>query len=274
MSGEQMAVDAQSGDVLKSWAASCTRGGRPALRDALAFGSDVGTLLHALKRVMISNMNWKELRDSGIGPRVVILRGHPNSSVSRIAAFMVDAWKRARADKSTVAPVDTRMRARDMLERALQLEPDPPLDSGVEFCWDPTTAAREIECKLTEMHGTTGTAYRAHVRQICLNFVNVDSTLRRDLLVCESSPARVCEMLSWAMAPTWRRKQILQAELTALAKAEETKMFDYSGDGMFPCRNRQCRSARTLVTQLQTRSGDEGMTVFVTCIDCKRRYKL
>ena len=44
-------------------------------------------------------------------------------------------------------------------------------------------------------------------------------------------------------------------------------------EGEFQCRNRECMSKKTMYYQLQTRSQDEGMTTFVFCTICKKKYK-
>ena len=36
---------------------------------------------------------------------------------------------------------------------------------------------------------------------------------------------------------------------------------------------RKCKSTKCTYTQVQTRSADESMTIFVTCLDCKSRWK-
>ncbi len=45
--------------------------------------------------------------------------------------------------------------------------------------------------------------------------------------------------------------------------------------GVYPCRNRKCRSSKTKETTIkmvQKRSSDEGMSVIVTCRVCKKEY--
>lgn len=41
----------------------------------------------------------------------------------------------------------------------------------------------------------------------------------------------------------------------------------------FVCRNKKCRSKKCFMTQSQDRSGDEGMTTYITCIKCGVRYR-
>lgn len=44
-------------------------------------------------------------------------------------------------------------------------------------------------------------------------------------------------------------------------------------EGVLECRNPKCKSKRCYYYQLQTRSGDEGITTFVICSKCNSRYK-
>ena len=41
----------------------------------------------------------------------------------------------------------------------------------------------------------------------------------------------------------------------------------------FPCRNKKCKSDKCYFYTEQTRSADEGSTVFIICIKCNSRYK-
>lgn len=68
----------------------------------------------------------------------------------------------------------------------------------------------------------------------------------------------------WDTLARERREKELKMDLIH-GRLEE----DYTG--MFPCV--KCKSKRTTHYQLQTRSADEPMTTFVTCLDCDKRWK-
>ena len=55
-------------------------------------------------------------------------------------------------------------------------------------------------------------------------------------------------------------------------KEEEVVSIDNVADGVFKCR--KCGSRKTTYYSLQTRSADEPMTNFITCINCKNRWKM
>lgn len=55
-------------------------------------------------------------------------------------------------------------------------------------------------------------------------------------------------------------------------KIEEAKMkMDEDYEGMFKCG--KCKSKKTTYYQMQTRSADEPMTAYVTCLECNAKWK-
>lgn len=77
-----------------------------------------------------------------------------------------------------------------------------------------------------------------------------------------------------------KNKDILPKDI-AFLKSEELDpekwkpvefVDDNVEDGIFQCR--KCKSRKTTYYSLQTRSADEPMTNFITCIECKNRWKM
>ena len=56
------------------------------------------------------------------------------------------------------------------------------------------------------------------------------------------------------------------------SNSNETCNEDNVKDGIFQCR--KCGSKKTTYYSLQTRSADEPMTNFITCVVCKNRWKM
>ena len=65
-----------------------------------------------------------------------------------------------------------------------------------------------------------------------------------------------------------KERRMAEEHRRALAEAMEE---DNSYDGMFKCG--KCKGTRTTYYQMQTRSADEPMTCFITCLKCQNRWK-
>jgi Transcription factor S-II (TFIIS) len=72
----------------------------------------------------------------------------------------------------------------------------------------------------------------------------------------------------WPGGPT--ATVIQKHKLRDLAR-EEAKKNEADYEGIFVCR--KCKSKKTHYYQLQTRSADEPMTTYVTCLDCGTKWK-
>ena len=70
--------------------------------------------------------------------------------------------------------------------------------------------------------------------------------------------------------------KLTEYDLVKLDKTSHTTEIDISQDdvceGIFQCR--KCGSKKTTYYSLQTRSADEPMTNFITCVACKNRWKM
>jgi transcription elongation factor S-II len=67
-----------------------------------------------------------------------------------------------------------------------------------------------------------------------------------------------------------KKQQVQDAEKANMAEAVSAQQLHAETD-MFKCG--KCQKRRTTYFQMQTRSADEPMTTFVTCINCDNRWK-
>jgi transcription elongation factor S-II len=65
----------------------------------------------------------------------------------------------------------------------------------------------------------------------------------------------------------WSR--LIEAKMKQYSNKFETKIE--AATDAFTCR--KCKSKRCTYNAVQTRSSDEAMTIFVTCVDCGQRWK-
>jgi len=135
------------------------------------------------------------------------------------------------------------------------------------------TLAKLIEQSIFEHFGCNS-SNEGYCQQIRSVGYNLSDTNNKDfcnmVLTGEISPSKIATLSSKEMASNelkaWREKVQKEATLESMtAQASQTK------SSMFKCR--KCKGNNCSYYQMQTRSADEPMTVFVTCLDCNNRWK-
>lgn len=86
--------------------------------------------------------------------------------------------------------------------------------------------------------------------------------------VATLSPAQMWPEGPWSQVSVKRQKLDFER---SVANAKFEKYMKGGEEGMFQCG--KCKSKKTHYYQMQTRSADEPMTTFVTCLECGNRWK-
>ncbi len=98
-----------------------------------------------------------------------------------------------------------------------------------------------------------------------------DIPLKERLLNKSLQPDDLLTMKPWEIYPSIWHDAIIENQKKR--KQQEVHMPNLSNvsDGMFKCS--KCRQSKTTYYQMQTRSADEPLTTFVTCLNCGNRWK-
>jgi transcription elongation factor S-II len=115
--------------------------------------------------------------------------------------------------------------------------------------------------------------YKLKFGTIKFNLVKPDSQLAERITRGEIKTKFIADMSPenlWPggpyMADVEKRKEYHQKKMIANEEA-----FGEDFEGLFTCG--KCKSKKTTYYQLQTRSADEPLTSFVTCLNCQKRWK-
>jgi transcription elongation factor S-II len=115
--------------------------------------------------------------------------------------------------------------------------------------------------------------YKAKAGSMLYNLrpTEANKTLRSNVLDGTVSVEELVAMTPQELCPA-RWVEVLYD----VARMQHARMAPQPGldaaPGVFACR--RCKSMRTTYFQLQTRSADEPMTTFVSCLDCDKRWKM
>jgi transcription elongation factor S-II len=251
-------------------------------------------------------VNEQLLRESKAGLAVGKLRAHNAKEVSDLAKEIVKKWKNdvdkaksaktpsngkppvrkqssltpaatptpngkaqvrnSKADGVTISATsdNTRDRCAELIYDGLACDSGAPSDLI-------TGRAIAVEKAVFAHFGGTTPEYKGKIRSLFVNLKDkANPSLRESIVSGELSPEKFSKMTSEEMMTEERR--------SADQKIKEENLFKSLGAGQqeaetegFQCG--RCKQRKCRYRQAQTRSADEPMTTFVTCVNCGNRWK-
>lgn len=166
-----------------------------------------------------------------------------------------------------------RDKVREVLAEALSKvagEADEDVMDEVNAC-DPHRVAVSVESVMFEKWGRSSGAQKFKYRSLMFNMKDQKNPdLRRKVLLGQVKPERLLEMSPEEMASDQRQLENQQIKEKALFECERGSAPKATTD-QFKCG--RCGQRKTTYYQLQTRSADEPMTTFVTCVNCNNHWK-
>ncbi|XP_073314638.1 transcription elongation factor TFIIS-like [Primulina huaijiensis] len=167
----------------------------------------------------------------------------------------------------------TRDKLREILAEALckvSGEVDDEFREKAVAC-DPYRVAVLVETAMFEKWGKSTGAQKFKYRSIIFNIKDPQNPdFRRKVLLGDIEPHAITELTPEDMASDARQIQNEKIKEKALFNSQRGGPPKASTNE-FTCG--RCKKKETTYYQLQTRSADEPMTTFVTCVNCNNRWK-
>lgn len=136
---------------------------------------------------------------------------------------------------------------------------------------DPIRVAVSLESVLFEKFGRSNGAQKLKYRSIMFNLKDRNNPdLRRKVLFGEVTPERLTAMTPEEMASKQRQEENNKIHEKAMFECERGGPPKATTD-QFKCG--RCGQRKCTYYQMQTRSADEPMTTYVTCVNCNNRWK-
>ncbi|MQL87105.1 hypothetical protein Taro_019620 [Colocasia esculenta] len=168
---------------------------------------------------------------------------------------------------------ELRDKFREIIAEALskvQSEAPEDIREEVAAC-DPLRVAVSVESLMFEKLGRSNGAQKAKYRSISFNMKDSKNPdLRRRVLLGQVKPLELINMTAEELASDVRKRQIQQIKDKAIFECERGGPPKATTD-QFKCG--RCGKRKTTYHQMQTRSADEPMTTYVTCVECNHHWK-
>ncbi|KAK3212791.1 hypothetical protein Dsin_017497 [Dipteronia sinensis] len=208
------------------------------------------------------------------------------SKIVKVDKIIKEEKQASSVKKSSQSPIATpklttlikcndslRDKIRELLVEALSKvanEVDEENISAVKAC-DPIRVAVSVESAMFEKLGKSNGAQKLKYRSVMFNIKDPKNPdLRRRVLLGEVNPERLLSLTPEEMASDARQLEITQIKEKALFDCERAGAPKATTD-QFKCG--RCGQRKCTYYQMQTRSADEPMTTYVTCVNCNNHWK-
>ena len=115
--------------------------------------------------------------------------------------------------------------------------------------------------------------YKRKYLSILFNLSHTDTYLQTRIRSGEVKTSTIAFLSPQELFPSGPTAVAIEENKLEDARKERIKAkMEEISDGMFQCG--KCKSKKTTYYQLQTRCADEPMTTFVTCLNCRKRWKM
>ncbi|CAM8955416.1 unnamed protein product [Rhodiola kirilowii] len=136
---------------------------------------------------------------------------------------------------------------------------------------DPVRVAVAVESAMFEKWGRTNGGQRAKYRSVMFNMSDSKNPdFRRKVLLGQIPIEKISSLTTEDMASDERKSKNDEIKRKALMECEREAAPKSTTD-QFKCA--KCGQRTTTYYQMQTRSADEPMTTFVTCVNCNNHWK-
>ncbi|GAV67782.1 TFIIS_C domain-containing protein/TFIIS_M domain-containing protein, partial [Cephalotus follicularis] len=213
--------------------------------------------------------------------KTTLVKDEDVSKVEPLKVEKIDRNGSANSEKSS-APKLTSMpkcndtlrdRVREQLLEALSKvsgEADENIHVDVNAC-DPMRVAVSVESAMFEKWGRSNGVHKIKYRSTLFNMKDPKNPdFRRKVLLGHFQPSKVVTLSAEEMASDERQLQNEEIKKKALFDCEIGQQATETTD-QFKCG--RCGQRRTTYYQMQTRSADEPMTTYVTCVNCNHHWK-
>jgi DNA-directed RNA polymerase subunit M/transcription elongation factor TFIIS len=95
--------------------------------------------------------------------------------------------------------------------------------------------------------------------------------LKEKIVTKKLNPVEIVAMRPEQLCPDGAYAQMLEKRIHRELRKEALTKEAKNQEGFFKCE--RCKSMKTTYYQLQTRSADEPMTTFVSCLNCDKNWK-